>query len=74
LGLPPAHYGYVLNKVRIGFWEFSVPSAREDNFAGISKDLPSPVLIGVGSDVLPQVVMTIDYRAGTIHLIPREKK
>jgi len=70
LNLPTAHYGYALADVRIGSWNFKVPSARKVDFSGISRAYPSPILVSVGSDVLPQVIMTVDYRGGKLNIIP----
>jgi predicted aspartyl protease len=73
LNLPSNAHGYAVSDIRIGAWKFSVRSAREDNFAGISKDLPSPILLGIGSDVLPQVIMTVDYPRNTVHFLPAQE-
>lgn len=73
LNLASNAHGYAVSNVHIGTWKFSVRSAREDNFSGISKDLPSPILLGIGSDVLPQVIMTVDYPRNTIHFLPAQK-
>jgi hypothetical protein len=73
LSLPSNAHGYAVSDIRIGTWKFSVRSARGEDFTGISKDLPSPILLGIGSDVLPQVLMTVDYPYNTIHFSPAEK-
>jgi predicted aspartyl protease len=53
--------GYRIDEIKIGPYSFSVPSARQDSFKGISEGLPEPILIGIGSDILSQVVFTVDY-------------
>ena len=61
LGLPQAKNGYQIRDLEIGHYSFSVPSAKEVNFKGISQELPQPILLGIGSDILSQVVMSVDY-------------
>lgn len=38
-----------------------VTSAKMVSFRGISGDLPEPILLGMGSDILSQVVLSVDY-------------
>ena len=59
--LPESGNGYRLSEVKIGPYSFSVPSAKQVDFKGLSEGLPEPILLGVGSDILSQVVLTVDY-------------
>ncbi len=59
--LPEAENGYRLNEVKIGPYSFSVPSAKQVDFKGVSEGLPEPILLGIGSDILSQVILTVDY-------------
>ncbi len=61
LGLPQAKNGYEILDLKIGHYSFSVPSAKEVDFKGIAEGLPQPILLGIGSDILSQVVMSVDY-------------
>lgn len=70
LALPKGANGYPVAQIKIGSWEFSVRSAREEDFSDIGKGLSSPILLGIGSDVLPQVLMTVDYRGRQVKLTP----
>jgi predicted aspartyl protease len=68
VGLPATPRGYRLEEIRLGSFSFSVPHARAEGFEGISEGLPSPIAVGLGSDVLSRVVFTIDYGSGTLLL------
>ena len=59
--LPQTANGYRIDDIKIAPYSFSVPSARPDSFKGISEGLPGPILVGIGSDILSQVVLTVDY-------------
>ena len=61
LGLPPAKNGYEIREVKIGCYSFSVPSAKEVNFNGIGEGLPHPIMLGIGSDIVSQLVLSVDY-------------
>lgn len=69
LALPRTPNGWAIAEIRIGTWACSVKSARADDFSALGKNLPSPILLGIGSDVLPQVLMTIDLRTNRLLLI-----
>jgi hypothetical protein len=45
-------------------------SAREMDFSGISRGYSSPILLAIGSDVRPQVVMTVNYRTSKVNILP----
>lgn len=61
LRLPKTADGYRVDEIRLGSFSFVVPSAKEVSFKGISKGLPEPILLGIGSDILSRVVLTVDY-------------
>ncbi len=62
LHLPKSSDGYRIDEVRLGAFPFSVTSAREkESFRGISQELSRLIQLGIGSDILSQVVMTVDY-------------
>jgi len=69
LDLPRTPDGWVIAEIRIGEWTCSVKSARANDFSALGEGLPSPILLGIGSDVLPQVLMTIDLRTNHLLLI-----
>lgn len=66
--------GFRIDHLVVGSFTFTVPSAKEVGFGGFSAAYPEPILIGVGSDVLSQVLLTIDYISRqcilTRHLAP----
>jgi len=57
--------GVPIPDLRLGGRSFSVPSAKVVGFGGISEGLPEPIIVGVGSDVLRNIVLTVDYRTRT---------
>lgn len=61
LGLPKTTKGFRIDEVKLGSYSFAVRSAKEVSFKGISQGLPEPIMLGVGSDVLSQVVLSVDY-------------
>ncbi|MCP4662671.1 MAG: hypothetical protein GY856_45330 [bacterium] len=61
LHLPEARNGYRFDEIRLGPFTFSVPSAKESNLRGISEGLSRPVLVGVGIDLLSQLLFSVDY-------------
>lgn len=61
VNLPEAARGYRIDKIQLGPYSFMVTSAKMVSFRGISGDLPEPILLGLGSDILSQVVLTVDY-------------
>jgi len=66
LGLERQPRGVLIRTLRIGDLSFEVPSAKEVDQTGIDPDLPEPILVGVGSDVLSRFVWTVDYDAGVL--------
>ncbi len=69
LGLRPARdrllrSGYRMDAVRLGPHTFRVAAAKAVRLAGLGEGLDEPVVLGVGSDLLRQVVLTVDYASG----------
>jgi hypothetical protein len=60
--LPATGHGYRIDRLELGPRSFAVPHAKKVSFSGISRGLANPILVGVGSDVLSQMVFTVDYR------------
>ena len=61
LDLPEVPHGRRIREVRFGSHTFAVRSAKVSSFRGISKRLPEPILLGVGSDFLSGVLFSCDY-------------
>lgn len=61
LRLPKTATGYRIEEVTFGPYKFAVASAKEVSFKGISQTLPEPIMLSVGSDILSQVILTVDY-------------
>jgi predicted aspartyl protease len=72
LALPKTSNGWAIAEIRIGEWTCSVMSAREDDFSAIGEGLLAPILLGIGSDVLPQVLMTIDLHTNRLLLVVQQ--
>lgn len=66
LNLPKTERGYQIDQIELGSITVGVPHARMVSFAGISRGYPGPILLGLGSDILSQFVVTVDYLAGKV--------
>jgi predicted aspartyl protease len=66
LGLPTAGNGVRIDSLAIGPLVFSVPSARVNPKAGIDPTLSPPIQLAVGSDILGQLIFTVDYARGQL--------
>jgi hypothetical protein len=53
--------GYKLDRVLIGGKEFTVECAKVADFKAISEGYPKPILVGIGADILSQIILTVDY-------------
>jgi predicted aspartyl protease len=62
LDLPRTEDGVQIDEIRIGMHRFSASSAKKKSFKGISRGLEVPIGIGVGSDILSRLIVTVDYR------------
>ncbi len=65
--------GVTVPDLQLGPHKFSVPSAKVVSLSGISDGLPEPIAMGVGSDILSQVVFTVDYRERIAYLMARNE-
>ena len=66
LNLERAPRGVAIKNLQIGNLSFSVPSAKEVDQTGIDPNLPEPIRVGVGSDILSRFVWTVDYETGVL--------
>jgi len=66
LDLPQTDRGYAINSLTIGSKTFTVPSAKSKSFQGISEGLPKLIRLGIGSDILSQLLLTVDYNKGLV--------
>ena len=69
LDLPPAGNGVRIDSLAIGPFVFHVPSARVNPKAGIDAALRPPIQLAVGSDILGQLLLTVDYTRGELLLL-----
>jgi hypothetical protein len=73
LALDTSERGALVGTVSLGSHTLEIGWAREVDTGGISDGLPSPILLGMGSDVLSGFVWTVDYESGMLWL-PRENR
>jgi predicted aspartyl protease len=66
LNLPPSDNGVRIDSLAIGSLVFSVSSARVNPKAAIDPTLSSPILLSIGSDILAQMIVTVDYSQGQL--------
>lgn len=66
LGLERTQAGVAVEGLHFGGHEFSVPSAKLVDLRRIDPDLREPILFGIGSDILRQVVLTVDRIGGRL--------
>lgn len=68
LGLVAVANGVRIDSLALGSLRFSVPSARVNPKSGIDPDLQPPIQLAIGSDILSQLLLTVDYASGRIVL------
>jgi hypothetical protein len=68
LGLEKSGRGVQIHDLQIGKLSFNIPSAKEVDQTGIETGSSDRILAGVGSDLLSQIVWTVDYKSGVIWL------
>ena len=73
LTLPQNENGAQIAEVQIAGVTLTPARAKEVDFSGISGGLPEPILLGIGSDVLKDVLFTVDYRSNVVLLQPQKK-
>lgn len=66
LELEESEDGVVVEGLLFGELEFAVPSAKLVVLRQIDPDLSEPILVGIGSDIINQVVMTVDRIGGRL--------
>jgi predicted aspartyl protease len=69
LGLVGTANGVRLDSLSLGSLTFAVASARLDAKTGIDPSLSPPLEVSVGSDILAQVVLTVDFSTGRLLLV-----
>ena len=60
--------GVRIGNLQVGNLSFEIPSAKEVDQTGIDTGSPERILAGIGSDVLSQIVWTVDYKSGVLWL------
>ena len=58
--------GRAIAELRLGSRTFSIANAEEASFGEAHAELPGPIEIGLGCDVLGRLVVTVDYRRGML--------
>ena len=58
--------GVRVERLALGDLSFQVPSAKLVDQTAIDPDLPEPIRVGVGSDILSKVVWTVDDASGLL--------
>jgi hypothetical protein len=53
--------GVQIDSLFIGDTPFAIPSAKLVSLADIDRSLPAPIELSVGSDVMSQLLITVDY-------------
>jgi len=66
LGLEVGPNGIRVGRIDLGPRSWIVSRARIVDTSGISKVLPMPISLGIGSDILAGFVFTVDYGAGRL--------
>jgi hypothetical protein len=66
LALPVSGHGVRIDSLAIGPLVFAIPSARVNPKAGIDPTLDPGIMLAVGSDVLSQMILTVDYGTGRL--------
>lgn len=69
LSLPIAANGVRVDSLTIGPFVFAVPSAKVNPKAGIDPTLSPPIRLAVGSDILEQLILTVDYASGQLLIL-----
>ena len=68
LGLVENENGVIIDDLMLGKIKLKITNGKLKGFKGISKTLPSPIRIGVGSDQLKEFIFTVDYDNGFVLL------
>lgn len=60
--------GYQVDLITLGKKGFFVECAKVANFKAISEGYPGPILMGIGADILSQIVLTVDYLGKKVYI------
>lgn len=71
LGLEANANGVAIEDLRFGPSTFAVPSAKLVNQRQIDPGLSDPILVGIGSDLLRHIILTVDRPAGRVGIVRR---
>jgi predicted aspartyl protease len=74
LALPAGPHGVRIDSLEIGPMSFAVPSAKVAPKSGIDPALRPPIQLSIGSDILSQVILTVDYAGGQLLVGPARKE
>lgn len=74
LGLNETPRGYMVTDVQLGRFSFSVGFARKQELGSLDPELAEPVVMGIGSDVLSQVLTTVDYQSRKLVLMEQSQE
>lgn len=74
LALPMGQHGASIDSIQIGTLVFSVPSAKVISKAGIDPTLTPSIQLTLGSDILAQMVLTVDYTTGQLLIRDARKR
>jgi Aspartyl protease len=66
LALPMGPHGVSIDSIQIGTLVFSVPSAKVISKAGIDPTLTPSLQLTLGSDILAELILTVDYATGRL--------
>jgi len=64
LGLVADERGVRIDSLGVGSATFAIPSAKLVPLADIDRSLPAPIELSVGSDVMSELLITVDYATG----------
>jgi hypothetical protein len=68
LRLQENEHGFRIEELHVGSHTFEVRSAKAVNLRPIDDSLEDPILLGIGSDVLSRIPITVDYIGGRLLL------
>lgn len=71
LGLSGNERGVEIPALQLGTHEFRVPSAKRVSLRGIDATVEDPIQVGIGSDLLRRVVVTVDFASRRVWLSER---
>lgn len=60
--------GVIIKNLALGEITVQITNGKLKSFKGISKTLPQPIRVGIGSDLLKGFIVTVDYSKGIVLL------